>query len=996
MLEIRLLGQYDVRRDGEPVKIASRPSRLLFAYLALTAGKHHPRERLAGLLWPESDESSARGNLRQALWRLRKAIGEAYLLVDNRTVAFDSAARYWLDAALLEPGNDPDLSEAVAVYEGELLPGYYEEWVLLERERLQAAFERKMQRLLDALEQQGRWPEILRWAEHWIAFGQVPEPAYRALMIAHAALGDLPAAAAAYERCAAALQLEVGVEPSTETRELYDQLLIGKELRSRSPSAEDDGAQKRAPRHNLPHQSTLFIGRERELPQVKELLLSGARFLTLVGPGGTGKTRLALQAASELVDAFKNGVFFVSLASIESPELIAQAIAETIGFPFSSDEDPQRQLLRHLRYRHYLLVLDSFEHLLRGASLVSEILHHAGQVKILATSREKLNLHEETIIRIEGLAYPPTHAAADALDFSAVKLFVEGARHSRPDFTAGADNILHIIHICRLLEGMPLGILLASAWVEMLAPEEIATEIMHSLDFLQAEWRDVPRRHLSVRAVFDPSWQRLTEGQRRLFARLAVFRGGFTREAAETVAGASLQDLASFVNKSLLRSDLETGRYAMHELLRQYAMEHLQPMPDIREDASQAHAVYFSDLIQQQWLKLISKEQLVALATIDAELENLRGSWRYWLKRRNAARIKMYIYSFWRVYDLRGWYNTGMELYREAAAAFRPLLETTDEADSTEAETEVVYAEALAQQAYFMTHLGYADEGLLQAQESVAILRRLRRFHELAIPLDILRYNAYYFEDLEKMANQNRHEVEFTNDHEGQWKRAFSSTWQTREAVRSGEYDQARQQIEESLQVFKQLGDNFAAIYPRIELGNMAVVQGSFAEAQKHYEDVLRVSQAAGIPYWSIVKTGRYLGNIAAILGDFQEARKYLLASLQFADELGMIRDVVSALYDIAAVEAAAGDRRAGTAKKAAVRWLVVVQQHPLSYQTRTFSVWTKEPKVRFRDLAEMLLAQLQEEMLPADYAAALVEGRTLELDTAVLELLADPAPSRP
>lgn len=983
MLEIRLLGQYDVRRDGEPVEIVSRPSRLLLAYLALTAGKHHPRERLAGLLWPESDEASARGNLRQALWRLRKAIGEAYLLVDNKTIAFNSGCEYWLDTALLDDRPGRILTEVIAAYEGELLPGYYEEWVLLERERLRAAFERKMHRLLHTLQQQEQWPELLRWAERWIAFGHTPEPAYRALMIAHAFQGDLAAADAAYERCAETLQLEVGVEPSPETRELHDRLLGGRELPVQSPIAGEISATKRAPRHNLPHQSTAFIGRERELAQVRQSL-AGARLLTLVGPGGTGKTRLALQALSNMVDDFKNGVFFVSLAPIESPELIVQAIAETIGFPLSSHEDPRHQLLRHLQHRQYLLLLDSFEHLLDGASLVSETLHYAGQVKILATSREKLSLQEETILRIEGLAYPPTHAQMDALDFSAVKLFVESAKFSRPDFAVGAKDMPHIIQICRLLEGMPLGILLASAWVEMLTPEEITDEITRSLDFLRAGWRDVPERHQSVRAAFEPSWQRLTKGQRELFAMLAVFREGFTREAANIVAGASLHDLANLVNKSLLRRDLETGRYGMHELLRQYAGEHLHSMPVTRATVAGAHAVYFADLMQQLWLKLISKEQQTALDTIDAELENLRQSWRYWLEQRDAVRIRMYIDGFRRVYDLRGWYKTGMELFSEAVTVLKPALQSADE------EAVVAYAEVLAGQAYFMATLGYADVGLKQAQESVAILNRLRRFYDLSVPCTVLQYNAFYIEEPKRAIDLGlRQELKFTGDADGQWKQAYYTAWNGREAAWRGEYAQARQKVEKSLQAFESLGDVLATVWPRFELGSMAVLQRDYSEAQRQYESALQIAQVASFG-WSIIKANRYLGNIATIRGEFQKARSYLLASLRFADELGMIRDVVSALYDIATVEAASGD------KEIAVRLLTVVKQHPLSHHTRTFSLVSQDPKVHFRDLADDLLIQLEQEMSPGIYAAALADGRALELDTAVLELLADPVSSRP
>jgi DNA-binding SARP family transcriptional activator len=222
LLEVRLLGNYDVRLNGAPVEINSRPARLLLAYLVLMAGTPQPRDKVAGILWPDSDETSARGNLRQALWRLRKSIGPGCLSVDNTTVAFEDSPECWLDTASLEDPADGDLVATLSAYKGELLPGYYENWVLLERERLWAAFERKSQRLLALLRRQQAWSDLLHWAENWIAFGQAPEPAYRALMIANAAQGDLPAVASAYERCVSALQLEVGVDPSEKTRTLYD------------------------------------------------------------------------------------------------------------------------------------------------------------------------------------------------------------------------------------------------------------------------------------------------------------------------------------------------------------------------------------------------------------------------------------------------------------------------------------------------------------------------------------------------------------------------------------------------------------------------------------------------------------------------------------------------------------------------------------------------------------------------------------------------------
>ena len=419
----------------------------------------------------------------------------------------------------------------------------------------------------------------------------------------------------------------------------------------------------------------------------------------------------------------------------------------------------------------------------------------------------------------------------------------------------------------------------------------------------------MPERHLSARAVFDPSWERLTEGQRELFASLAVFRGGFTREAAETVAGASLQDLAALVNKSLLRRDLSVGRYEVHELLRQYAREHLQAVPATNDAVAEAHAVYFADLIQKLWLMLISGEQQKALAMIGADIENLRQSWRFWLNRRNAVRIRMYIDVFRRVYDLRGWYKTGMELFREAVSVLRSTLDTADE------EAQVAYAEVLAGQAYFMAHLGYADAGLKQAQESVAVLSRHRRFNEMIIPCDIMQYNEYYIEEREQVTHWDlRQETEFTNDADGLWRWAYHTAWQGRQAAWHGRYDEGRQQVGESLQAFEQLGDARHG-WPRFELGNMAVLQGDFSEAQNQYSTIRKIAQAGDFD-WPNVKATRYLGNIAFILESMRKQDIIYLASLLLADELGMIRDIISALYDVATVEAAAGN------EKTAVRWL--------------------------------------------------------------------------
>src|SRR5579859_2801614 len=231
MLEVRLLGQFGLRRDDAAVLLPSRPAQSLLAYLVLSAGAAHRREKLAGLLWPDADEDNARSNLRHALWRIRKAIesdqaATPYLLADELAVSFNAGANYWLDAAILTRGSNTlqDLTESVAAYRGELLPGLYDDWITLERERLEALFQDKMQRLLDRLIEERRWAQVLEWGERWVALGHAPEPGYRALMRAHAELGDRARVAAVYQRCREALFNELGVEPSPATRRLHERL----------------------------------------------------------------------------------------------------------------------------------------------------------------------------------------------------------------------------------------------------------------------------------------------------------------------------------------------------------------------------------------------------------------------------------------------------------------------------------------------------------------------------------------------------------------------------------------------------------------------------------------------------------------------------------------------------------------------------------------------------------------------------------------------------
>jgi non-specific serine/threonine protein kinase len=360
--------------------------------------------------------------------------------------------------------------------------------------------------------------------------------------------------------------------------------------------------------HNLPVQTTSFIGRASELADIKRLLLEepNCRLLNLAGPGGIGKTRLALATAAQLLETFPDGTSFVSLAPVGEIDDIVPAIAAALRFSFYGRTDPKDQLLDYLSQKQLLLVVDNFEHLLDGADLLSDILSQAPEVTLLATSRERLHLQEEWVYEVPGLAFPAgggqTSEGADAMSppessevltsYSAVELFTQRARQITASFAPSTDEMADIGRICQLVEGMPLGLELAAPWIRTLSCREIAAEIERSLDFLTTSLRNMPERHRSLRVVFEQTWGRLSDGEHAVLQQLSVFRGGCTREAAEQVTGATLPVLSSLVDKALLRRT-NLGRYELHELIRQFAEAQLQTEPAAVEQAQQRHRDYF-------------------------------------------------------------------------------------------------------------------------------------------------------------------------------------------------------------------------------------------------------------------------------------------------------------------------------------------------------------------------------------------------------------------
>jgi serine/threonine protein kinase/tetratricopeptide (TPR) repeat protein len=430
--------------------------------------------------------------------------------------------------------------------------------------------------------------------------------------------------------------------------------------------------------NNLPVQTTPFVGRENELIELEKLIHDPSiRLLTILAAGGMGKTRLSLELAGKLLrhtrgdTLFESGIYFVDLAPLTSAENIVQTVAEAVSYAFVQDgREAKQQLLDYLHEKNTMLIMDNFEHVIGGRTLVQDILQAAPHTNILVTSREKLNLSAETVFILSGMEFPEWETPEDALEYGAVKLFMQSARRVRSDFQLEAGDLAYVARICRMVQGTPLGILLAAAWLDSLSPQEIALEISRSLDFLETEMHDLPERQRSLRAVFEYSWYLLTDEERTLFAQFSIFRGGFTREAAQQITGASLRTLTALINKSLLRRDNVSGRYDIHELLRQYAEEKLNASPELAATHDR-HSQYYTGLVAQLAPRLKGHGQLEVLNVVETDFENVRTAWNWAVAQADAEGIRRAIEGVYLFLTFRNRFMDGEQLFRAARQTWR-------------------------------------------------------------------------------------------------------------------------------------------------------------------------------------------------------------------------------------------------------------------------------------------------------------------------------------
>lgn len=424
----------------------------------------------------------------------------------------------------------------------------------------------------------------------------------------------------------------------------------------------------------IPVPLTPLIGRESELATLQQMLADPQyRLITLVGPGGSGKTRLAIEAARNPGSVFIHGVVFVPMANVNSVDLVVPTIANAMNIKCNDAWEPEKQLLCHLRGKQIFLILDNLEHLLDGVAIVGEIIAYAPCIKVLGTSREQLNLHGEWVYEVRGLPMPKSLEGQEFDHNNAVALFLQRARQVKADLSLKDEDRAAIVRICKLVEGMPLAIELSAVWARTISFQEIALEIEKSLDFLSTDMRDVPERHRSLRAVFDHSWRQLTQEERNVLMKLTVFKGGFTRELAEQVAYASIDLLSILIIKSLLHRT-EEQRYDLHETVRQYGSIQLE-QAHLDKQVRNAHLQACIQLAERIEPELNRSEQDRWLAYLEIEHDNFRAALRWAFESGDIASSLRLAGALWRFWYMHSYFMEGSQWLEKALQSTKPVID---------------------------------------------------------------------------------------------------------------------------------------------------------------------------------------------------------------------------------------------------------------------------------------------------------------------------------
>ncbi|CAN5864765.1 BTAD domain-containing putative transcriptional regulator [soil metagenome] len=867
------------------------------------------RDDLVYLFYPDLEEHKARQNLRPLLTKLRRLPWAAGLEIEPTRLRWDVPTDTRAFTGAVAKGT---LEAAVGHYRGELLSGFrlstapeFESWLELERSELHALWVGATLLFTGELESQGRHDHAAELLKQAYKADPLDEAIFRRYFAALAGAGRKSDALRAFETFQALLSAEVASEPEQATCDLVEDVRSGKKVR-----AEDKPPAKlqRPAKPKTPLPTTLFVGRATEVGRVVAQLREPAcRLLSILGPGGIGKTRLAVEVGRVLTAEFADGTVFAPFDGVDTPALMVSALADALHLTFVGGRDPAGQLLEHLADKHLLLVMDNLEHLLEGIDLVTEILQAAPNLKILATSRERLGLHAEWVYDLAGMRVPEVgrFEEADLETADAVKLFAQTAKKARADFALNGD-VATVAHICRALGGMPLAIELAASWLRVLSVAEVAAELEKGSDLLESSLRDLPARHHDLRAVFDTSWQRLSGHEQAALHQLTVFQGGFTKEAAREVAETGLPLLLALVNKSFLSFE-GWGRFAQHPLIRQYLRDKAALEPDFARTQVE-HARYYATFMQRREALHQGMAAKTVRAEISPDLSNVQAAWSWAAAHKSEDLLDRMSEGVLEVYTGTGRYKEAEKLFAYAAEKVQSrsvvhgrILRNLGHVHNWQLEYEqaaellktsiVIFREqdskhdeALAL-SYLTINYSFSSRPSSEVQDlrekAVALFGELGDKNNEARQLSNL---AEYYPDPQQREAAFREAIQLFREVDGYFgitlslcNLAFSqaTTW--------GAYREAEALINEAITVERERGMAFRLAWWLNCQGNNHLYQGRLGAAETRFTEAKSIGESLepGFGMWELEKALAGLGRVAHLRGDNAGARNLFAKALR-------------------------------------------------------------------------------------------------------------------
>jgi DNA-binding SARP family transcriptional activator/predicted ATPase/Tfp pilus assembly protein PilF len=933
MLEMFLLGEIRVRLHGTPIiQIRSQKEIALLAYLAHT-GQTHNREALADLLWEARSTRQSLSNLRTVLARLRQQVGE-HLIVTPKTVAVTRAVHEQIDTVRFQTmltgmGKERTitavnlLSQGLKLYSGEFMAGFsvpdaprFDDWLVVEQERLRQIAMRGYRQLAGWQEEQGAFAAGVITAQQWVSWDPLDETAQQQLMRLLAYDGRISEALNVYEKCRHLLQTELGIPPAPSTVALYATIQAG----SLAPPNITP-----APLHNLPRALTPLYGRKQEIEQLTRFLLNPEYpLVSITGVGGMGKTSLALAAGRQLAAAppplFQDGIWFISLEEIENgaPEKVRDKVAalvgQAMGLYFHGESDLWSQLLGQLAAKKLLLILDNIEQFLAIASdLIVELLKASAGIHLLTTSRTTLALAASVAFPLAGLE-TPAQVSAEALQNESVRLFAERAARMPASFHL-EKHLAEVVAICQFVQGMPLAIELAAAALGRLMMAEIMPALTGNLHLLDATRRDLPPRQRTLQAVFDTTWQLLDSREQILLAQIAIFRGGFTRPAAAAVLKDANAGLYILQHHALLGRD-ETGRFKMHPLIRQLAVEQRANFPRaaaLFQDSLDSHSRYYLQMMGQQAQILLRGAPGQLLATLQLEQHNLRAAWQHAVRQAAWADIEQSLEGVQHFYYRSGLFSDGIELITQALAtavatdvppqlipslhqARAALSEPISQFDQALADIkEALSQETVSQQtqirAYLVWGLVLGSQGdyqgsLAQYQTAVELLQDSDEWLLLARGKQGIGWALIQTGQTEAASEPLQQALEFSRRADDQFGQMMTLTFLGVQARRRNKLSVSERYYKQALDIARTLGDRLVEGKLLANLGIAASMRFALSQAQRYLEQALTIFEQLNVPKNRAI-TGGDLGVVYAKTGNYARAQRLLEQALTLARQIG-------------------------------------------------------------------------------------------------------------